>query len=355
MNNVYYYFIKQHRLVASIAFVLLLLLIAQTVMSAIWLNIFSIFLFLTLFVLVIKLPQDDSDKQSVEKKSLSSSELAELFTSFTGLVGNQTKEISEALSQIKQVVLDATGNLSSSFHDLDEKSRSQSEMIHGLLKAENNSEQTDKAEFDISMFVSDTNELLQQFVDLMLSTSQHSMKMVHSIDDISSKMDEAFNLLKDVSSIANQTNLLALNAAIEAARAGEAGRGFAVVADEVRNLSQHSNRFSDEIRAVVEKAQGDIALAKAVVSDMASKDMTDTISSKTRVDEMLQAVEAYNNSIDKEMARISTVSDGISHSVGVAIRSLQFEDVVTQVVDYSSEQVKRLDAVVNRLGQKVTE
>ncbi len=355
MNNVYYYFIKQHRLVASIAFVLLLLLIAQTVMSAIWLNIFSIFLFLTLFVLVIKLPQDDSDKQYVEKKSLSSSELAELFTSFTGLVGNQTKEISEALSQIKQVVLDATGNLSSSFHDLDEKSRSQSEMIHGLLKAENNSEQTDKAEFDISMFVSDTNELLQQFVDLMLSTSQHSMKMVHSIDDISSKMDEAFNLLKDVSSIANQTNLLALNAAIEAARAGEAGRGFAVVADEVRNLSQHSNRFSDEIRAVVEKAQGDIALAKAVVSDMASKDMTDTISSKTRVDEMLQAVEAYNNSIDKEMARISTVSDGISHSVGVAIRSLQFEDVVTQVVDYSSEHVKRLDALVIRLGQKISE
>jgi methyl-accepting chemotaxis protein len=324
-------------------------------MSANWLNIFSIFLFLTLFVLVIKLPQDDSDKQPVEKKSLSSSELAELFTSFTGLVGSQTIEISEALSQIKQVVLDATGNLSSSFHDLDEKSRSQSEMIHGLLKTENNTGQADKAKFDISMFVSDTNELLQQFVDLMLSTSQHSMKMVHSIDDISSKMDEAFNLLKDVSSIANQTNLLALNAAIEAARAGEAGRGFAVVADEVRNLSQHSNRFSDEIRSVVEKAQSDIALAKAVVSDMASKDMTDTISSKTRVDEMLKSVEAYNNSIDNEMTRISTVSDGISQSVGVAIRSLQFEDVVTQVVDYSSEHVKRLDALVIRLGQKISE
>ena len=168
MNNIFINFVKQHRLVTSIAFVLLLLLIVQTVISSIWLNIFSILLFLTLFVLVIKLPQDDNDKQPVEKKSLTSSELAELFTSFTGLVGSQTIEISEALSQIKQVVLDATGNLSSSFHDLDEKSRSQSEMIHGLLKTENNTEQTDKAEFDISMFVSDTNELLQQFVDLML-------------------------------------------------------------------------------------------------------------------------------------------------------------------------------------------
>jgi len=181
------------------------------------------------------------------------------------------------------------------------------------------------------------------------------MKMVHAIDDISSQMDVAFELLKDVSSIANQTNLLALNAAIEAARAGEAGRGFAVVADEVRKLSQHSNRFSDEIKMVVGKAQADISAAKTVVSDMASKDMTDTISAKTRVDEMLQSVEVYNKSIDQEITKISSVSDQISESVAVAVRSLQFEDVVTQVIAYSTEYANRLDILVLRLGQKLSE
>ena len=88
---------------------------------------------------------------------------------------------------------------------------------------------------------------------------------------------------------------------------------------------------------------------------MASKDMTNTISEKNRVDNMLQSVEVYNESIDKGIAKISTVSDEISQSVSIAVRALQFEDVVTQIVDYSGEHAKRLDALVLRLGQKLTD
>jgi len=351
-------FFKQHWQLVSISAVLLIVLLVQLVISMSWLSVISLVLVFLLYVLVAKVIAKQylpGKKQGIDIQHNSTKELSELFSSFTGLVGDQTIEITQSLSQIKNVVIDATGNLGNSFNDLNDKSQNQGELVYGLVNSGESSDEDQSQDFNISNFVSETHSLLQQFVDLTLSTSHNSMKMVHAIDDISQQMDEAFTLLKDVSSIANQTNLLALNAAIEAARAGEAGRGFAVVADEVRNLSQHSNRFSDEIREVVQKAQTDIASAKKVVSEMASNDMTDTIGAKNRVDEMLASVENYNKGIGIELSKISTVTDEIAQSVGVAVRSLQFEDVVTQVVEYSSEHVKRLDGLVNRLAQKLSE
>lgn len=150
--------------------------------------------------------------------------------------------------------------------------------VTGLVKLDSDEQGDSEEQFNINQFVRETNDLLQSFIELMLTTNSHSMKMVNMIDDISKQMDQAFSLLKGVSGIANQTNLLALNAAIEAARAAEAGRGFAVVADEVRALSQNSNRFSDEIGAFVQKASHDISEAKVVASNMASQDMNHTIS-----------------------------------------------------------------------------
>lgn len=67
---------------------------------------------------------------------------------------------------------------------------------------------------------------------------------------------------------------------------------------------------------------------------------------------MLTAVKAYNQRIDDDLAKISTTGDEVSAAVGVAIRSLQFEDVVTQVVGYSDSHVMRLNDLVHRLHSK---
>jgi anion-transporting ArsA/GET3 family ATPase len=100
---------------------------------------------------------------------------------------------------------------------------------------------------------------------------------------------------------------------------GEAGRGFAEVADEVRQLSQNSNQYSEKIGAVVQEAKANIDQAKELAAHMASRDMTETISEKDRVSRMLPAVEQYNQSVETQLARVSDISEEISQAVGVAV------------------------------------
>lgn len=344
---------KQNQLVLGCLALCLLVVLIDFFVAGPVLNSLEVILLLVASGMLLSVrSQSPPTQPEIRSDNLSEiNELLELFADLITLVQTQSNEISSSMGQVTSMVSDATGKLSTSFQRLNDQTQSQGQLVQNLIQHDSE----DANQFNIRIFIQETNMLLEQFIDLMLSTSKNSMKMVHAIDDISSQMDEAFKLLKDVSGIANQTNLLALNAAIEAARAGEAGRGFAVVADEVRNLSQHSNGFSEQIGSVVMKAKDNISNAKKLVAHMASKDMNDTITAKRRVDEMLETVETYNENMDRELGHVSEITSEIQDAVGVAVRALQFEDVVTQVVGYSENHTNRIEDLVERLKIKIHE
>ena len=190
------------------------------------------------------------------------------------------------LEKIQNLVGDAVVTLQGSFNGLNDSSVQQKQLVTGLVDKMQSSSAGGGEPGTISFaeFAAETDKVLKFFIDHVLQVSVNSMRMVEHINDMVKQMEQADGLLSDVKTIADQTNLLALNAAIEAARAGEAGRGFAVVADEVRNLSGRSNAFNEEIKEVLGATRDTIHKAREEINELASKLSLIHISEPTRQD-----------------------------------------------------------------------
>ncbi|WP_417360393.1 methyl-accepting chemotaxis protein [Gallaecimonas pentaromativorans] len=108
---------------------------------------------------------------------------------------------------------------------------------------------------------------MKETESVMQRLSEQMSKASKGIADLDNQSQQISAIIQSISSIADQTNLLALNAAIEAARAGEQGRGFAVVADEVRSLASRTTSATDEIVGVVGQNQTLTANAVGIIED----------------------------------------------------------------------------------------
>ncbi|MGB1800085.1 MAG: methyl-accepting chemotaxis protein [Gammaproteobacteria bacterium] len=275
-------------------------------------------------------------------------------------IDESMNSIKVELGQVRDLTSTSVVNLNESFYGINEEVQSQSQLIGqiaGRLNIDNEfsegDEQIEDEKLSIGKFIGKTKGTLEVFVNTMVENSKHSMDVVSSIEDLSAEMEAIFKSLDEVKQIAEQTNLLALNAAIEAARAGEAGRGFAVVADEVRNLSLTSNNLNNEIKTCVTSAQKKLNLACEMVGENASNDVTDVMLRTHNIDSMMLSLSKLETFIDESIGHAAVINTNISEKTSVAIRNLQFEDIVRQVAEHAEDKINVLSEFVQNFTEGV--
>jgi methyl-accepting chemotaxis protein len=148
-------------------------------------------------------------------------------------------------------------------------------------------------------------KLISSAVKSFVEIDNSVIQTQSSIDDLAGRIDSISAVISVISEVANQTNLLALNAAIEAARAGEQGRGFAVVADEVRQLAQRTTKATSEISETITAVQNSSRVAKQNMDDMVTQ-LKEGIGQTRQGGDIVESVRKETDEVAKMVAHIGS-------------------------------------------------
>ncbi|WP_147462278.1 methyl-accepting chemotaxis protein, partial [Pseudomonas syringae] len=197
--------------------------------------------------------------------------LAESFNHFVERIHTSIREVASTAAQLGEVATRVVKVSNASMSNSDQQAnRTESvaaainELGAAAQEIAQNAARTSQQSSDASGLASDGQGVVQQTIKAMNELSGKISESCVNIESLNGKTANIGQILEVITSISQQTNLLALNAAIEAARAGEAGRGFAVVADEVRNLAHRTQDSAQQVQKMIEELQ--VGAREAVVN-----------------------------------------------------------------------------------------
>lgn len=242
-----------------------------------------------------------------------------------------TKQVTEAIQQVASGAENQTVKIQANNTALEE-------VLQGVLRISSSSQNV----LDLAQETVNEAEIGGQFVKNNLD----QMRFIHAsvsesnrvIQSLSNRSQEIGKILDAISDIANQTNLLALNAAIEAARAGEHGKGFAVVADEVRKLAEQSQASAGQISSLISSIQQDTSKSVDVMNEV-SKNAEEGLAISTETSEKFDLILNQMNMMTPQIEEVSATVQQITAAVQEVSASANELAIIAKESSATSEEV----------------
>ncbi len=298
------------------------------------------------------IPQDRRDEVGQLLAAMQDMTLS--LRTLVGRIGGGVGQIAAAAEQLSAVTAQTSAGVQAQKLETEQTATAMHQMAATVQEVAQNAEQASLAARDADLEAQQGNRVVQQAVDQIDSLASEVEQSAKAIADLNQESARIGSVLEVIRNVAEQTNLLALNAAIEAARAGEQGRGFAVVADEVRALAKRAQESTEEIESLIAGLQ---RMAKGAVQQMdSSRDLTrrtvelagEAGDALGRITQAVSTIEQMNQQIAAAAEEQSAVAEAINESV------TRVRDIGEQSAT-ATEQTAASSAELARLGVELQE
>lgn len=266
--------------------------------------------------------------------------------------------VQKSIERMADIVNTTNGNMTKQQAEIEQVASAINEMTSIVDEISNAANETATAVNTVSTEARQEEQELTDCIQTVAMTSDEMEQNADVIDTLQQQSKDISSILEVIRGIAEQTNLLALNAAIEAARAGEHGRGFAVVADEVRTLANRSSTATDEIHGMIEKLQSATERASRVMTD--SKELTQKSYEKLhgiglKIKNMTNEIDVINEknqhvarSVSQEMIAVDEINRSISAVSGMANETVSVTGNLNNASDQLNHLAGDLQNIINK-------